>query len=332
VSSRPTPAESLASAARQLNYALDDSATTDLAFQKLYAAGDPRQQPMFHQLEDLLRSPQSDETVAKSLRLSSFPTLAWLLRQTAAPERAAAAVFSEYSRYQSFSAASLAVVWSEFTDFLVYLAAVLAILIVVVSVYGIFVLPQFESLYRGFDINVPTLTSVLFGHGFPVFGLLLLVAAAVLGSVAWFVIQLRRQLRRYSPLPSAYGKVPLLGRVAKAYGEYLWLSYTGLLRTAGMPAEQALRVAASRLELPHAGQGEIPAAPGLLSDLSTSARLGKLDAETQFQQEATADGFLNELARCRRRVRFVLTLIVYGIVAMFVSGMYLPIFSLGSAF
>lgn len=37
------------------------------------------------------------------------------------------------------------------------------------------------------------------------------------------------------------------------------------------------------------------------------------------------------LARCGRRVRVILTIFIYFLVATFVSAMYLPIFSLGSA-
>jgi type II secretory pathway component PulF len=76
--------------------------------------------------------------------------------------------------------------------------------------------------------------------------------------------------------------------------------------------------------------GEI-ATPVVIGNLSLAAKFGKLDAETQFQQEASVDAFLTALARCRRRSRLVLTVLVYFLVASFVSAMYLPIFSLGSA-
>ncbi len=125
------------------------------------------------------------------------------------------------------------------------------------------------------------------------------------------------------PAAGAYQKLPLVGEVAVAYNQYLWLCYVGLLRAAHMPAEQALSVAGSRLE-----QGGSSA---LTADLSIAARLGKLEEECRYQQDATAEAFLRALARFRRRARIILTAVIYFLVALFVSGMYLPIFSLGSA-
>jgi type II secretory pathway component PulF len=339
-SSKSTAVDALASAARQLQYALEDSGTTDQAFQKLYAVVDPQQRATLQQLEVMLRSPESDATTSKSLRLSPFPTLAWLLRQTMAPERSAAALFSEFRRHQSFSATGTAVVWSEFAGFLTYLGAVLGVLIVVTVMYGVFVLPQFQMLYRGFGQELPALTSAVFGHGAPWFTFMVMLATALLVFLSWFVFYLRRQLRRYSPMPTGYQKVPLVGPVAVAYNRYLWISYAGLLRAASMPADQALGVAGTRLPLLDLGQWSVPvgepsvhgerAASGLTSDLSIAARLGKLEEEAQFQQEATGDAFLTALVRCRRRARTMLTILTYYLVATFVSGMYLPIFSLGS--
>jgi hypothetical protein len=337
--SNPTSADALASASRQLQYAMDGSATTDEAFQKLYAAVDPQQRANLRQLESLLRSSESDATVSKSLLRSAYPALAWLLRQTTTPERSAAPLFSEFRRHQSFSTASVVVVWNEFAGFLTYLGAVLGVLIIVAAMYGLFVLPQFKSLYGGIELSA--LTSAIFGHGVPLFALALSLPAALLMALSWFVFHLRRQLRRYLPMPSGYQKLPFVGVVTSAYNQYLWLSYAGLLRAARMPADQALRVAGTRLQGLHVGQWGSPVGEwsnqgelaefGLIAELSIAARLGKLDEEAQFQQDATVDVFLTALARCRRQSRIVLTVLIYFLVATFVSGMYLPIFSLGSA-
>jgi hypothetical protein len=338
---KPIPADALASAARQLQYALDDATTTDQAFEKLYAVADPRQAAVLRQLQSLLGSPAANAAPVEGSQRSPYPTLAWLLGQTPAPERSAAALLSEFSRHQSFCANSLVLVWSEFSGFLTYLGAVLGVLIVVVLTYGLFVLPQFKSLYRGLGEDLPALTSALFGHGVPVVLFLLLLVTALLVFLSWFVFQLRRQLHRYFPMPPAYQKMPVLGPVVLTYHQYLWLSYAGLLRAAHMAAGQALAVAGTRLPLLevgewNAGAGGLPApgvaaASGLIGDLSIAARLGKLGEESEFQQNATIGAFLTALARCRRRSRVALSILIYLLVAAFVSAMYLPIFSLGSA-
>ena len=322
---KPTAAASLESGARQLQYAMEQSTSLEQAFQKLYAAADQRQQATLRQLEHLLRSPESPDGPQGDLRLSSYPTLAWLLRQTSAPEKSAAALFREYRRHESFRATTVVAVWSEFNGFLTYLGAVLAVLIVVACMYGLFILPQFRSLYGGFGRDLPALTGLVFGGGAPLFTLLLLFAFGLLIFLCWFVYLLRRQLRRYVPLSAGYERIPLVGPVALAYHQYLWLSYAGVLRATGIQAVEALRLAASRVPSDSGGSA-------VVVDLSMAERLGKLDDETQFQQEATVDIFLTALARCRRRARVVLTICIHYLVATFVSAMYLPIFSLGSAF
>ena len=201
---KQTSTDALASAARQLDYALQQSPTLDDAFQKLYATADERRQSTLKQLEGLLRSRESDSTASKTLRLSSYPTLKWLLSQATAPERSVAALLQDFRRHESFSATTTAVVWSEFAGFLTYLGAVLGVLIVVVLLYGIIILPQFRSLYGGFGRELPGFTQLVFGSGAWFFTLLLLGSLAPLIFLSWFVCLLRSRLRRYVPIPARH--------------------------------------------------------------------------------------------------------------------------------
>lgn len=326
--------EALASAARLLNYALEQSPNLDEAFKKLHATADERRRMALAQLEDLLRA--APETAqAEITRNSPFPTLRWILSKSTTPERSAAAVFQEFRRQESFSAGSAAVAWAEFAGFLTYLGAVLAVLVVVVTLYAVFIVPEFRTLYRGLGSELPGLTQFAFGGRGSVFTVLLLGALFLLGFFAWFLYALRRRLRRYTPMPVRFQKVPLVGPVVLAYNQHLWLSCTRLLTVAGVSATEALRVAAERsnvggFELERGGEQGTSRPSSVGSDLRASAQLGKLDEELQFQQDAAVDAFLTALGRCRRRARVVLTICTYILVAIFVSAMYLPIFSLGS--
>jgi hypothetical protein len=330
----------LASIARQLGYALDETATVEGAFQKLHAVADPRQQAVLKELEGLLRSPEPDGTVGRTVKLSAFPTLAWLLKQARTPERAAAALFREFRRHESFSAATIAGIKSEFGGFLAYLGAVLGVLVVVAFVYGLFVLPQYRWLYASFGRELPTLTGVVFVRAAPIFTILILLSVGLLIFLNWFVFLLRRRLRCYLPMPASYRRVPLIGPVMLAYNEYLWLSYAGLLRAEGVPTAEALRIADSRMPLLSSapidaaldGLESTPRPPRscAVSDLITAARLGRLDDESNFQQGAAADTFVAALGRCRRRAQIILAVCTYFLVVTFVAAMYLPIFSLGS--
>jgi len=322
--------ETLASAARQLSYALAQSSNLDDAFKKLYAGADERRRATLTQLEDLLRSAKTEGAEGQVARSSPYPTLRWILSLAPSPERAAATVFQEFRRQESYSAGSAAVVWSEFAGFITYLGAVLGVLVVVVSMYSTFMLPQMRSLYSGFGSELPTLTQFAFGGGGSVFTVLLLGALLLLALLGWFVNALRRRLRRYTPMSVRFERVPLMGPVGRAYNQYLWLSCARLLTAAGLPATEALRVAAARLNVSDFDEQGRGLQSGVASDLLISAQLGKLDEELQFQQDAAVEAFLAALARCRRRARVILTICIYVLVAMFVSAMYLPIFSLGS--
>lgn len=334
-SAKSVSTDSLASAARLLNYALQQSPNLDEALKRLYTTADERRRVALTHLEGLFQSGRPETAQGTTLGSSAYPTLKWIFSLSPTPERSAAAVFEEFRRQEAFSAGTAAVAWGEFAGFLTYLGAVLAVLVVLVSTYAVFVLPQFRSLYRGFGSEMPGLTQFAFGGGNPVFTLLLLGSLLLLIFLAWFVYTLRRRLRRYTPMPVRFQKVPLVGPVALAYNQYLWLSCARLLAAAGVPTTEALRLSAQRsnlgeVELERAGEQWSGLQSPIASDLIASAQLGKLDEELWFQQDAAVDTFLTALGRCRRRSRVVLTVCTYILVATFVSAMYLPIFSLGS--
>jgi type II secretory pathway component PulF len=330
MAAKPISSEALAAAARQLGYALEQSSGLDEAFSRLHEVSGEPQRRALQELNQLLSGPEKSDGGSKVS--APYPTLRWILSQAPDRGRAAWPVFREFRRQQSFSAASIAVVWSEFSGFIVYLGAVLGVLVLVASMYSIFTLPNIRSLYKGFNSDLPEVTEYVFGGRSLLFGSLLLLAVLALAILGWFVYRLRRQLRRYMPMPAGFRRIPLLGPVTRAYDEYLWLAWAGLLRAAGVPAGQALRISGERL-----GSGRTSSTPtgardpALASQLDVAEKLGRLDDELQFQQDASVDGFLVSLARCRRRTRLVLTVLTYFLVGMFVSAMYLPLFSLGSS-
>ena len=164
---------------------------------------------------------------------------------------------------------------------------------------------------------------------------MLLLTLALLGGVAWFIHLLRRRLRTYAPLSGGWRRLPLVGAVARAYTDYLWLAFGGLLRAAGADPLPALRLAAARVGLAGEGSGAgLDAMAGgspLVGDLAVADSLGKLDDELRFQQDACADGLLTALVRFRRRSRIIVTVLTYLLVAAFVSAMYMPLLSVGQS-
>jgi type II secretory pathway component PulF len=333
-------ADDLASAARLLGYALEQATSTDEAFQHLREASTSRQQAVVQQLEGLIRARDSSDLTSRRLKVPAYSTLAWLLRQAPTPERSAAAFFGEFRRSESLRITAAAVMRSEFAGFLSYLGAVLGVLFVVLAMYNLYMLPQFKELYDAFGRQLPALTGFVFGGGAALYELALLLAVGLLAALWWFVYRLRRQLQCYEPMPGGYQAVPLIGRVALTYHQYLWLSYAALLHSAGVSADQSLRLAGTRLPPGCADLWGTAVSDMTLSqrsrdteivgNLTTAAQLGQLPQEMQFQQQATLDALLAALARCRRQARIALTVLIYVLVATYVSAMYLPIFSLGS--
>ncbi len=336
----PSAAEALADSARLLSYALEQTTTIEEAFRRLHDASDPRQRAVVQQLESLLRPAESGAPAGDWPQLSCYSTLAWLLRESTASERSAAAFFCEFRHAQVINATATAAVKSEFSGFLAYLGGVLGVLVVVLGMYGLYVLPQFNALYGGFGRQLPALTAFVFGRGAPIFALALLLAIGLFTFFWRFLHRLRARLRRYEPMPGRYYPFPLVGQITRAYNEYLWLSYAALLRAGGLSAEDSLRVAGTRLP-PVSIQSSDPALSNtpaaarsenaeMDANLTSAARLGKLEQEMRFQQQVSVEEFLAALKRGRRRTRIILSFLIYYLVATFVAAMYLPIFSLGS--
>jgi type II secretory pathway component PulF len=319
----------LSSAARQLSYALEGSAGAADAFRKLYAASDAERRPALERLERLLQSAQSEDAAHPRGELPSWPTLAWVLRRVSAPHRAAAAVLAAFIDDLRFGDSAARLARREFMGFLTYLGGVLYVLIVVSAVFSVFVLPSFADLYAGIGAEPPVLTAFVFGSGSYFFGFVILLAASTALFFSWFVLRLGRELRRLQPLPAFLHRVPLAGPVAAAQERRLWLSVAAWLRAGGLAADRALTLAAERVPVPHAVRWDDPAAPAVMRDLQLASRLGKLDQELEFQRSEAGAALINALARCRRRLRIALSVVIYALVGVYVAAMYEPIFSLG---
>ena len=234
-------------------------------------------------------------------------------------------MFAEYQRHESFRTTELRSAWGEFSSALAYLGAILAVLLVVVTFYGVIVLPSLEALYDGFHSTLPAVTRWVFSPGVSGFLLVWLLVVLALGFAAWFIFRLRLALRRFAPLPPFYRRAPLLGAVARAYDTYLRLAYAGALRAAGLDAAAAIEAGASR-------RADAASTAMLKTeDFAAAQKLGRLDSELEYQRTVVVDAFLEALVRARRRTRAAFTFIVFSLVALYVTGMYEPIFSLGSA-
>lgn len=327
--------ESLSVAARLLGYAAEPGADIEVAFDKAISAADVEQQRALQQLRALVGGTSSVNGPAASDGQGGG-TLAWLFTRLPPDAHTVQRLVGEWQRSRASAASAASMLTSRLVGLLSYLCLVLAILALISAFYAVIVMPNFASLYEGFGRGLPGLTSLMFGSGRFVVLLVILILGAPVVLALMFVMQLRRRLRRLEPVSASRRRIPVLGLVVRAYNQWLWLEYVGILMAGGMAAAPALRTAAERVpaEMSPAPRqqdigGASPATGSAAAALSAADRLGKLDAEIQFQREAALETFLAAMDRSRFVLRIVLTLCVYLLVGLTVSAMYEPIFSLG---
>jgi hypothetical protein len=130
---------------------------------------------------------------------------------------------------------------------------------------------------------------------------------------------------RLETLPRAWGRVPAFGAAIAAHRVALAYSFQEIFVAAGL-APAVARVDAERLTGAALGARADEAAV-----LEGAARVGALREELSVQAEQRRAEALAALVRARRIAFHAARLLVYAIIGLFVIGMYLPIFHLGSA-
>jgi type II secretory pathway component PulF len=321
-----TTVESLETAARLLQYALDNTTDVASAFSRANAAADLEQRRDLSLLEEMISPKQPSADTAANTNLSSNGALKWLIGQLAGSQPNLRSLLQQYQQCHSLSASAALIVTQEFSGFLSYLMAVLTVLIVVSLLYGALVLPQFSSLYQGFGRELPALTALVFGPWGLILVATVLALLVVAFAMSWCIFRLRNRCRHLEPLPEIYERVPIFGAVAAAFNRWLWVAYGSILQAGGVDPSLAVQAATARIP-----RSKSLPQTRLLAELGSAERLGRLSDEIQHQRLATMDTFSSELYRTKRKTRIALTVFVYSLVAILVSAMYLPIFSLGSA-
>jgi hypothetical protein len=205
-----------------------------------------------------------------------------------------------------------------------YLGALLAVLLVVVSLYALWVLPEFAILFRSLAQPLPGLTAALLGYG-PVVVVALLAILAAVALVVWGFARARRRMLRLETLPRAWERVPAFGAAIAAHRVALAYAFQEIFVAAGL-APAVARVHAEQLTGASLGARTDEAAV-----LEGAARVGALREELSVQAEQRRAEALAALVRARRIAFHAARLLVYAIIGLFVIGMYLPIFHLGSA-
>lgn len=130
----------------------------------------------------------------------------------------------------------------QLRSLLVYPALIAVLLLAVTSGLSLFVLPQFEELYRDFDLELPTMTKFMLSAGKAIPWIALgIVATIVLYFVVGFV------LRGHRILHWLRTGAPILGRVWLLSGQHEFASLMGALTKEEVNLEDALRTTSDSL-------------------------------------------------------------------------------------
>jgi type IV pilus assembly protein PilC len=216
----------------------------------------------------------------------------------------------------------IAVLFGGISDMAAYLFSLILVLMVVVTVYVVFVVPQFRNLFGSMGHPLPALTRNLLEHWWAaaVILVLFLLGAGLMWAGAR---RLRRRMLGLYPLGRGTRGLPLVGRLVGEYDRFLWMQYLAVFLDSALPASVAGEIARTYVSAP-SGSAEAELV------LAGAEKLGVLRETIAAQLPDRRETVLNNLASIRNVGAHIVRLLIYLLIGMFVTAMYLPIFGLGA--
>lgn len=224
-----------------------------------------------------------------------------------------------------------------------YPAAVAVAVALILLLFSLFLIPQFESIFSDFGLDLPALTEVVIA-GSRVLPVALAVTACLLvaAAVLWRVPVVDRWLHWLATA------VPLFGRLWSCFGHQSFSQLLAAYTAAGMQGADALRAAAAGLSdqnLAHAartvaarceagaGMGEAMAhSRHFERSLSSLVQWGEQHGDLPAALAEAAAGYQSQMQNLLTLVRRVtppaLFTVVAGTVLVMVVSLFLPLVSL----
>jgi type IV pilus assembly protein PilC len=233
---------------------------------------------------------------------------------------------------------------------LFYPAAVLVVAVIVTVVLLIFVIPQFEALYKGFGADLPAFTQMVIGLSRFVQrdGIYL---AVVLGGIGWFFFYFKKRSRALREfLDRVVLKLPVIGPILNKAAIARYARTLSTMFAAGVPLVEALESVAGatgnsvyekavlrmrdevatgqRLQRAMEATGLFPNMVNqMIAVGEESGSLDEMSGKVATFYEAEVDNAVDAMSSLLEPlIMVVLGVLVGGLVI----AMYLPIFKLGS--
>jgi type II secretory pathway component PulF len=199
-----------------------------------------------------------------------------------------------------------------------YLVTLILVLAGISAIYQVFVYPQLADLYRSFGASEQPIVHTLFGRT-PLVWLMIVVMLAAVWGVWWLFRKIGRSMSQGQALPGRWASWPLIGRVVSEQRSVLAQLWVLVMIDGGARLADAGERASERY-----GPWSVD------SRLSGCEALGTIRAELLARVDAQNERLVAVFVRTRKIVVHVLRALVYILIAMVVTGMYGPIFSLGA--
>ncbi|MCL1528485.1 type II secretion system F family protein [Xanthomonas nasturtii] len=127
---------------------------------------------------------------------------------------------------------------------LFYPAMVVAVAIIVSAVLLIFVVPQFEDVFKGFGAELPAFTQLIVSASRFMVSYWWLISFIVIGSAAAFLFTFKRSLRLQHFMDRLVLKIPIIGQIMHNSAIARFSRTTAVTFKAGVPLVEALGIVA----------------------------------------------------------------------------------------
>jgi type IV pilus assembly protein PilC len=233
---------------------------------------------------------------------------------------------------------------------LFYPAAVLSVAAIVTSVLMIFVIPEFQKLFKGFGANLPAFTMVVINISNAVRHYGIFIAMAIGAAVAVFVYFKKRSRKMREVLDRMSLKIPIIGPILTKAAISRFSRTLSTMFAAGVPLVEALESVAGatgnivyenavlrmrdevatgqRLQRAMQTQGIFPNM--VVQMIAVGEESGSLDSmagKVATFYEAEVDNAVDSMSALLEPLIMVVLGIIVG---SLVVAMYLPIFQLGN--
>ncbi|MGM1042766.1 type II secretion system F family protein [Stenotrophomonas maltophilia] len=127
---------------------------------------------------------------------------------------------------------------------LFYPAMVVVVALLVSAIMLIFVVPQFEEVFKGFGAELPAFTQLIVNLSRFMVSWWWLIAIVLVGAVAGFVMSYKRSLKMQHTLDRFVLKIPIIGQIMNDSAVARFARTTAVTFKAGVPLVEALGIVA----------------------------------------------------------------------------------------